>query len=70
MPQRLKDGCKSHLHATKLLRFSEDLPTVIEIVESDEKISTFLPLLDQMVKEGLITLEKVNVIMYRAGQVS
>jgi len=59
-------GCKSHLHTTKLLRLFEDLPIVIEIVDSEEKINQFLPHLDSMVKEGLIILEKVNVIMYRA----
>ncbi len=59
-------GCKSHMHTTKLLRLSEDLPIVIEIVDSEEKISQFIPQLDTMVKEGLITLEKANVIMYRA----
>ena len=58
--------CKSHMHTTKLLRLSEDLPIVIEIVDSEEKISQFIPQLDTMVKEGLITLEKANVIMYRA----
>lgn len=60
-------GAKSHLHTTKLLRLSEDLPIVIEIVDSEEKITRFLPHLDEMVKEGLVTLEKVNVILYRAG---
>lgn len=59
-------GCKSHMHTAKLLRLSEDLPIVIEIVDSEEKIVKFLPILDEMIKEGLITLEKVNVIMYRA----
>ncbi len=59
-------GCKSHMHTTKLLRLSEDLPIIIEIVDSEEKINKFLPRLDEMVKEGLITLEKANVIMYRA----
>ncbi|MDD5505445.1 MAG: DUF190 domain-containing protein [Candidatus Omnitrophica bacterium] len=59
-------GCKSHMHTTKLLRLSEDLPIVIEIVDSEEKINQFIPQLDLMVKEGLITLEKANVIMYRA----
>ena len=59
-------GCKSHMHTAKLLRLSEDLPIVIEIVDSEEKINKFLPLLDKMVSEGLVTLEKVNVIMYRA----
>ena len=60
-------GAKSRMHTTKLLRLSEDLPIIIEMVDSEEKINKFLPLLDPMVKEGLITLEKVNVIMYRAG---
>ena len=60
-------GAKSHMHTTKLLRLSEDLPIVIEIVDSDEKIQNFLPYLDEMVKEGLITLEKANVVMYRAS---
>jgi len=58
-------GCKSHMHTSKILRLSEDLPIVIEIVDSEEKINKFLPNLDAMVKEGLITLEKANVIMYR-----
>jgi hypothetical protein len=60
-------GCKSHMHTTKLLRLSEDLPIVIEIVDSEEKIANFLTFLDPMVKEGLVTLEKANVILYRAG---
>ncbi|OGW90495.1 MAG: hypothetical protein A3G33_08755 [Omnitrophica bacterium RIFCSPLOWO2_12_FULL_44_17] len=59
-------GCKSHLHTTKLLRLSEDLPIIIEIVDSEEKINNFLPHLDNMVKEGLVTLERANVVMYRA----
>jgi PII-like signaling protein len=62
-------GCKSHMHTAKLERLSEDLPMVIEIVDSEEKIMGFLPRLDEMVAEGLITLEKVNVIMYRANPV-
>ena len=59
-------GCKSHMHTAKLLRLSEDLPIIIEIVDSEEKIQRFLPALDEMVKEGLITLEKATVVMYRA----
>jgi hypothetical protein len=59
-------GCKSHMHTANLLRLSEDLQIIIEIVDSEEKINQFLPQLDEMVKEGLITLEKANVIMYRA----
>jgi len=63
-------GCKSHMHTTKLERLSEDLPLIIEIVDSEDKIIAFLPRLDEMVKEGLITLENVNVIMYRANPVT
>jgi len=59
-------GCKSHMHTAKLLRLSEDLPIIIEMVDSEEKINKFIPKLDEMVKEGLITLEKANVVMYRA----
>jgi PII-like signaling protein len=58
-------GRKSHMHTAKILRLSEDLPIIIEIVDSEEKINKFIPRLDEMVKEGLITLEKVNVIVYR-----
>jgi PII-like signaling protein len=60
-------GCKSHMHTAKLLRLSEDLPIIIEIVDSEEKILFFLIHIDKMVTEGLITLEKVNVRMYRAN---
>jgi len=60
-------GCKSHMHTTKLLRLSEDLPIIIEIVDSEEKINQFIPFLDEMVKEGLVTTEKANVVMYRAA---
>ena len=60
-------GCKSRLHTAKLLRLSEDLPIIIEIVDSEEKIAAFLPKLDKMVQEGLITLEKAHVVMYRAN---
>lgn len=60
-------GAKSHMHTAKILRLSEDLPIVIEIVDSEEKISQFLPHLDEMVKEGLVTLEKARVVMYRAA---
>ena len=59
-------GCKSHMHTAKLLRLSEDLPMIIEMVDSEENINRFIPHLDEMVKEGLVTLEKMNVIMYRA----
>jgi PII-like signaling protein len=61
-------GKSSRLHTAKILRLSMDLPLVIEIVDSEEKIKEFLPVLDEMMKGGLVTLEKVNVIHYRAGQ--
>ncbi len=61
-------GKASRLHTAKILRLSMDLPLVIEIVDSEEKINTFLPVLDEMVGGGLVTLEKVKVIDYRAGK--
>lgn len=59
-------GARSRLHTTKILRLSEDLPIVVEIVDSKEKIDSLLPRIDEMVREGLVTLEKVQVIKYRA----
>ena len=58
-------GAHSRVHSAKILRLSEDLPMVIEIVDTPEKIEAFLPELDHMMDEGLVTLEKVNVIVYR-----
>jgi hypothetical protein len=58
-------GADSRMHTAKLLRLSEDLPVVIEIVDSEEKLNTLLPFLDEVVQEGLITLEKAKVIKYR-----
>jgi hypothetical protein len=58
-------GATSRLHTAKILRLSEDLPLIIEIVDSEEKINELLPHLDEMVTEGLLTLEKVRVIKYR-----
>src|SRR5512136_2268973 len=60
-------GKSSRLHTAKILRLSADLPLVIEIVDSEEKIQSFLPVLDQMMGGGLLTMEKVRVIEYRAG---
>ncbi len=57
-------GKSSRLHTAKILRLSEDLPIVIEIVDSEEKINAFLPVVDQMIDSGLITLEKVKVLKY------
>lgn len=58
-------GKSSRLHTAKILRLSMDLPLVIEIVDSEEKIQAFLPTLDSMMGGGLVTLEKVKVIDYR-----
>ena len=58
-------GADSRMHTAKLLRLSEDLPVIIEIVDTQEKLDTLLPFLDEAVEEGLITLEKARVIKYR-----
>jgi hypothetical protein len=63
-------GKSSRLHTAKILRLSMDLPMVIEIVDSEEKVNAFLPLLDEMIKGGLVTLEKVKVVHYRADLAS
>lgn len=60
-------GARSHLHTARLLRLSEDLPLVIEIVDSEENILRVLPVLDEMVDDGLVTLERVSIIVYRSG---
>ena len=60
-------GKNSILHTTKILRLSEDLPMVIEIVDSLEKVEAFLPELDGMITDGLVTLERVRVIHYRSS---
>ena len=59
-------GAHARLHTARILRLSEDLPVVIEIVDSEASIRRVLPALDEMVGEGLVTLEKVEVITYRA----
>lgn len=58
-------GASSRIHSAQILRLSQDLPLVIEIVDKPERIAAFLPELDAMVGEGLVTLEKVRVIAYR-----
>lgn len=60
-------GHSSRLHTAKILRLSEDLPLVIEIVDSEERIAGLLPALDQMMSSGLVTLEKVRVVRYGTG---
>jgi PII-like signaling protein len=60
-------GAHSHLHTAKILRLSEDLPVLIEIVDKQERIDAFLPELDKLVEDGLVTLEKVRVIKYQGN---
>lgn len=57
-------GAKSHLHTADILRLSQDLPIIIEVVDTQEKIDAILPLIDEIMPEGLITMEKVEVIRY------
>ena len=58
-------GADSRMHTAKILRLSEDLPIIVEIVDKPERIAEFLPDLDTMIEEGLITLERARVIAYR-----
>jgi uncharacterized protein len=58
-------GANSRIHTSKVLRLSEDLPMLVEIVDEEEKINAFLPFLDRMIQEGIVTLEKVRVLFYR-----
>ena len=60
-------GAHSRLHTAKILRLSTDLPIVVEIVDTRDKIEAFLPTVDQAVSEGLATLEKVEIRFYRSG---
>ena len=57
-------GHSSRLHTSKILRLSEDLPLIVEIVDTEEKINAFLPILDTMMGSGLVTIEKVKVLRY------
>jgi uncharacterized protein len=61
-------GGSSVYHTDKLLRLSQDLPIVVEVIETQERIDQILPRLDDMIQGGLITLEKVRVILYRAAK--
>ena len=61
-------GAASRIHTAKILRLSMDLPIVIEIVDTDEKVKALLPFLDEMMGGGLVTLEKIKVIHYREGK--
>lgn len=63
-------GAQSRIHTAKVLRLSEDLPMVIEIVDREDRIQQLLPFLDEHVQEGLVTIEKVRVIQYRHSKSS
>jgi PII-like signaling protein len=63
-------GAHSRIHTSKVLRLSEDLPIVIEIVDAEDRIEDFIPHLDELIVEGLVTMEKVRVITYRSGKES
>ena len=61
-------GANSLIHTSKILQLSMDLPVIIEVVDAEEKINSFLPVLDEMLGGGLVTMEKVKVIHYRSGK--
>lgn len=61
-------GANSLIHTTKILRLSEDLPVIVEIIDTQEKIASFLPVIDGAVTEGIATVEKANVRFYRYGK--
>jgi PII-like signaling protein len=61
-------GAHSVVHAARIVDLSSDLPIVIELVDTEEKVEAFLPTLDEMVSEGLVTIETVRVIAYKAGE--
>ncbi len=61
-------GAASRIHTSKVLRLSEDLPIVIEIVDTESKLERLLPFLDEVVEEGLVTIEKARVLVYRHGE--
>ena len=60
-------GAKSRIKTSKILRLSEDLPIVIELVDTEEKLHKFLTTIDHAIKEGLATYEKANILFYRNG---
>lgn len=61
-------GAHSRIHTARILRLSEDLPIVIEVVDTAEKIDALLPALDAMIEDGLVTIETVQVLRYRSGR--
>ena len=63
-------GAHSHMHTAKILRLSQDLPIIVEIVDTPEKIQGFLPVIDGAIAEGIATLEGIHVHFYRSGPAS
>ena len=61
-------GAHSRIHSSKILRLSDDLPIIIEIVDTLEKIDKFIPIIDEAIEEGLATVEKVDIRFYRSGR--
>jgi uncharacterized protein len=61
-------GASSRIHTEKILRLSEDLPLIVEIVDSEQRIEQFLPILEDMLDGGLVTLERVSVLKYGPGE--
>lgn len=61
-------GADSRLHTARILRLSEDLPVVVEVVDTEENIRRVLPRLDEMIAEGMVTTEKVHVVAYRGSR--
>ena len=61
-------GAHSRIHSAKILRLSEDLPVIVEIVDTLEKIKDFVPLVNEAITEGLITLEEIEICVYRSGK--
>lgn len=61
-------GAHSRIHTARILRLSEDLPIVIEVVDRAERIEAVLPILDDMIEEGMVTVERVQVLKYRSGR--
>lgn len=61
-------GADSHMHTAKILRLSQDLPIVIEIIDTPEKIEAFIPIIDPVIEEGLMTTERIQVRFYRTSQ--
>ena len=60
-------GADNEIHTSKILRLSDDLPIIIEIIDSENNLQTILPFLDETIGDGFVTMEKVNIIQYREG---